>query len=149
MAPVVAELASRDGFRPIVAVTAQHREMLDQVLRLFSIEPDADLDIMKPGQTLTDITVRSLSGLTPLIERAAPRLVARWQKIADTFTSVPIIGEMTPARWAAFAGFLAFMAWYDDWKGGGFFAAHCHCHPDGRNDWTLEESRTANNKSLL
>ena len=72
MAPVIAELKARQGFEPVVAVTAQHREMLDQVLALFEITPDHDLDIMQPGQTLTDITVRSLSGLTPLIERVRP-----------------------------------------------------------------------------
>ena len=75
MAPVVAELAAREGFEPIVAVTAQHREMLDQVLQLFDITPDYDLDIMKPGQTLADITLNSLSGLTPLMDRVRPSAV--------------------------------------------------------------------------
>jgi UDP-N-acetylglucosamine 2-epimerase (non-hydrolysing) len=87
MAPVVAELASRDGFEPVVAVTAQHREMLDQVLELFAITPDHDLDIMQPGQTLTDITVRSLSGLTPLIERVAPDAVLVQGDTTTTFAA--------------------------------------------------------------
>ena len=53
MAPVVAALRARgDCFETHVCVTAQHREMLDQVLSLFQVHPDADLDIMKPGQTL-------------------------------------------------------------------------------------------------
>ncbi len=87
MAPVVAELASRDGFEPIVAVTAQHREMLDQVLELFAITPDHDLDIMVPGQTLTDITVRSLSGLTPLIEQVDPHAVLVQGDTTTTFAA--------------------------------------------------------------
>ena len=87
MAPVIAELVSRDGFEPVVAVTAQHREMLDQVLELFSITPDHDLDIMQPGQTLTDITVRSLSGLTPLIERVAPDVVLVQGDTTTTFAA--------------------------------------------------------------
>jgi UDP-N-acetylglucosamine 2-epimerase (non-hydrolysing) len=72
MAPVVARLQASDALEPVVAVTAQHREMLDQVLTLFGIVPDYDLDIMQHGQTLTDIAVRSLSGLSPLIEAVRP-----------------------------------------------------------------------------
>ena len=64
MAPVVKELQRRpDRFAVSVVVTGQHREQLDQVLRVFAIEPDHDLAIMQHGQTLTDITVRSLTGL--------------------------------------------------------------------------------------
>ncbi|HBS59219.1 MAG TPA: UDP-N-acetylglucosamine 2-epimerase (non-hydrolyzing), partial [Firmicutes bacterium] len=64
MAPVVLQLRQYPQyFETYVAVTAQHREMLDQVLELFGIEPDFDLDIMQSGQTLFDITTRSLSGL--------------------------------------------------------------------------------------
>ena len=87
MAPVVAELAARQGFEPIVAVTAQHREMLDQVLSLFQITPDFDLDIMQPGQTLTDITVRSLSGLSPLVERVHPDAVLVQGDTTTTFAA--------------------------------------------------------------
>jgi UDP-N-acetylglucosamine 2-epimerase (non-hydrolysing) len=87
MAPVVAELARRDGFEPIVAVTAQHREMLDQVLEIFEITPDYDLDIMQAGQTLTDITVRSLSGLTPLMERVRPDAVLVQGDTTTTFAA--------------------------------------------------------------
>ena len=87
MAPVIAELKARQGFEPVVAVTAQHREMLDQVLALFEITPDHDLDIMQPGQTLTDITVRSLSGLTPLIERVRPDAVLVQGDTTTTFAA--------------------------------------------------------------
>ncbi len=75
MAPLVKELRSRERFETIVCVTAQHREMLDQVLRAFSIVPDADLDIMRPGQTLSQITSRVLMGLEEVIERVSPDIV--------------------------------------------------------------------------
>lgn len=69
MAPLVKKLAAADGFDARVCVTAQHREMLDQVLRLFDIEPEYDLDIMKPGQTLSGITSEILTRIeTPLRE---------------------------------------------------------------------------------
>jgi UDP-N-acetylglucosamine 2-epimerase len=87
MAPVVAELARRDGFEPVVAVTAQHREMLDQVLSLFGIEPRYDLDIMRAGQTLTDITVRALTGLSPLIEESSPAAVLVQGDTTTTFAA--------------------------------------------------------------
>lgn len=87
MAPVIAELAARDGFEPIVAVTAQHREMLDQVLELFGITPEHDLDIMKPGQSLVDITVNSLSGLTPLMDRVHPHAVLVQGDTTTTFAA--------------------------------------------------------------
>ncbi len=63
MAPLVHALAKDPHFEAKVCVTAQHREMLDQVLKLFSIVPDYDLNIMKPGQGLTEITCRILEGL--------------------------------------------------------------------------------------
>jgi UDP-N-acetylglucosamine 2-epimerase (non-hydrolysing) len=75
MAPVVKELARHPALRPIVVVTGQHREMLDQVNRVFGIVPDHDLNIITPGQSLTEITVRSLSGLEPLIAAERPDLV--------------------------------------------------------------------------
>ena len=68
MAPVVMEMRKRTSdITPIVAVTAQHREMLDQVLRLFRIVPDYDLDIMSEGQTLFDITSKALKGLDEVL----------------------------------------------------------------------------------
>lgn len=75
MAPVVGELARTAGVESHVAVTAQHREMLDQVLQLFEIEPTYDLNIMKPGQGLTEITSAVLAGLKPVLEELAPDLV--------------------------------------------------------------------------
>lgn len=63
MAPLVKELESREEIESFVCVTAQHREMLDQVLETFNISPDYDLDIMKHGQTLGDVTIRALKGL--------------------------------------------------------------------------------------
>ena len=62
MAPLVHALAKDSAFEARVCVTAQHREMLDQVLHLFSIVPDYDLNIMKPGQGLSEITCRILEG---------------------------------------------------------------------------------------
>lgn len=76
LAPVVQRLRERDSeFETIVAVTAQHREMLDQVLGLFDIVPDHDLDIMTSGQTLTQITTRALTGLAPLMQGEPPDVV--------------------------------------------------------------------------
>ncbi|TSJ49785.1 UDP-N-acetylglucosamine 2-epimerase (non-hydrolyzing) [Atlantibacter subterranea] len=72
MAPLVHALAKDPYFDARVCVTAQHREMLDQVLHLFSIVPDYDLNIMKPGQGLTEITCRILEGLKPVLEDFEP-----------------------------------------------------------------------------
>lgn len=75
MAPLVHALARDPHFEAKVCVTAQHREMLDQVLSLFSIVPDYDLNIMSPGQGLTDITCRILQGLRPVLESFKPDVV--------------------------------------------------------------------------
>lgn len=75
MAPLVKELEKRKEIESIVCVTAQHREMLDQVLETFKIKPDYDLNIMKQGQTLGDITTRALIGLEEVIKEATPDLV--------------------------------------------------------------------------
>ncbi|MBK5074895.1 UDP-N-acetylglucosamine 2-epimerase (non-hydrolyzing) [Budviciaceae bacterium CWB-B4] len=75
MAPLVHALADDDYFESKVCVTAQHREMLDQVLKLFNIKPDYDLDIMRPGQGLTEITCRILEGLKPVLEEFKPDVV--------------------------------------------------------------------------
>lgn len=72
MAPIVKELEKREGVETVVCITAQHREMLDQVLNLFHIEPDYDLDIFSPGQTLTEITTRALMGLVDVIKAEKP-----------------------------------------------------------------------------
>ena len=75
MAPLVHALAEDPYFEAKVCVTAQHREMLDQVLQLFSITPDYDLNIMKAGQGLTEITCRILEGLKPVLESFKPDVV--------------------------------------------------------------------------
>lgn len=75
MAPLVKELESREEIKNIVCVTAQHREMLDQVLDTFNIKPDYDLNIMKKGQTLCDITSRVLEGLNKVIQCEKPNII--------------------------------------------------------------------------
>jgi UDP-N-acetylglucosamine 2-epimerase (non-hydrolysing) len=76
MAPVVAALqAARPAIAPIVCVTAQHREMLDEVLRLFEIVPDVDLDVMTRVQSLTEITTRVLVGMEPVLAAQRPDVV--------------------------------------------------------------------------
>jgi UDP-N-acetylglucosamine 2-epimerase (non-hydrolysing) len=75
MAPLVHALAKDNAFDSRVCVTAQHREMLDQVLQLFAIKPDYDLNIMQPGQGLTEITCRILTGLKPVLEEFKPDVV--------------------------------------------------------------------------
>lgn len=76
MAPLVLELKKHaDQFETLVCVTAQHRQMLDQVLDVFGIVPDYDLDVMKDRQSLTDISVRVIEGLDPVLREARPDLV--------------------------------------------------------------------------
>jgi UDP-N-acetylglucosamine 2-epimerase (non-hydrolysing) len=75
MAPVVQALAGHEAFESRICVTAQHREMLDQVLSLFKIRPDYDLDLMKPGQNLADLTSRVLKGVGDVIQAWRPDLV--------------------------------------------------------------------------
>lgn len=76
MAPVIKELEKHPGrFKSVVCVTAQHRQMLDQVLELFQIRPDYDLDIMQPGQDLFDVTCNVLTGLKPVLEKERPAIV--------------------------------------------------------------------------
>ncbi|MEK3798684.1 UDP-N-acetylglucosamine 2-epimerase (non-hydrolyzing) [Peribacillus sp. FSL H8-0477] len=88
MAPLVLEFQKHpDYFTPIVAVTAQHRQMLDQVLNLFSIKPDYDLNIMKDRQTLADITTRGLSGLDKVMKEAKPDIVLVHGDTTTTFVA--------------------------------------------------------------
>jgi UDP-N-acetylglucosamine 2-epimerase len=75
MAPLVKELEKHDEIEPIVCVTAQHRQMLDQVLNIFNIDPDFDLNIMQDRQTLEQITSRAFLGLTELFDRSKPDIV--------------------------------------------------------------------------
>ena len=85
MAPLVKELKNRDAFETLVCVTAQHRQMLDQVLSAFQIVPDYDLDIMRPGQTLSDITARVLQGLEKVIQKEKPQMVLVHGDTTTTF----------------------------------------------------------------
>ena len=76
MAPLVKELQSNPvDFRTVVCVTGQHREMLDQVLRIFEITPDYDLNIMKQGQDLYDVTARVLTGMRDVFKEVQPDVV--------------------------------------------------------------------------
>lgn len=85
MAPLVKELKSREEIECIVCVTAQHRQMLDQVLEVFDIKPDYDLDIMKQGQTLSDITSKVLYGLEKVIQEVKPNIVLVHGDTSTTF----------------------------------------------------------------
>ncbi len=85
MAPLVKELECRKEIESIVCVTAQHREMLDQVLETFDIKPNYDLDIMKQGQTLSDITSRVLTGLENIIKEVKPDIVLVHGDTTTTF----------------------------------------------------------------
>ena len=85
MAPVVLELKKYSQIESVVAVTAQHREMLDQVLKLFNIHPDFDLNIMSEGQTLFDITSRALLGLDKVLTAANPDVVLVHGDTTTTF----------------------------------------------------------------
>lgn len=86
MAPVVLELKKYpDLITPIVAVTAQHRDMLDQVLNLFNIKPDYDLNIMAQGQTLFDITTKAMNGLNEVLSKEKPDIVLVHGDTTTTF----------------------------------------------------------------
>ncbi len=86
MAPLVLELKKRpEEFQAIVTVTAQHREMLDQVLSIFDIQPDYDLNIMKDRQTLMDVTTRGLEGLDDVMKKVKPDIVLVHGDTTTTF----------------------------------------------------------------
>ena len=95
MCPLVKEFQRRkDEFKTIVCVTGQHREMLDQVLKIFDIKPDIDLNIMKQGQDLTDVTVRILNGMRDVFKECKPDVVL-------------VHGDTTTSTAAALAAFYA------------------------------------------
>lgn len=95
MCPLVKEFQKYDkDFKTVVCVTGQHREMLDQVLRLFDVVPDYDLNIMKQGQDLTDVTCRVLSGMRDVFQRCHPDVVL-------------VHGDTTTSAAAALAAFYA------------------------------------------
>lgn len=87
MCPLVQELKTRDGVETIVCVTGQHRQMLDQVLRVFQVTPDYDLSIMKDKQTLFDITTAVLNGMKEVLEKVKPDVVLVHGDTSTTFAA--------------------------------------------------------------
>ncbi|NLT94364.1 MAG: UDP-N-acetylglucosamine 2-epimerase (non-hydrolyzing) [Clostridia bacterium] len=87
MAPLIKALEKEKDFQSIVVVSAQHREMLDQVLDLFQIKPQYDLNIMQAGQTLSDITCRVLKGLEPVLEKEKPDMILVHGDTTTTFAA--------------------------------------------------------------
>src|SRR4029079_1970953 len=77
--------AARAEFEPIVCATGQHREMLDQALATFDLRPDLDLELMRPRQTLADLTSRALTALDQVVERVAPDLMLVQGDTASAF----------------------------------------------------------------
>jgi UDP-N-acetylglucosamine 2-epimerase (non-hydrolysing) len=115
MAPVVRALAAAGAaVEPLVCVTAQHRQMLDDLLELFAIVPDYDLDIMRPDQTLTQITTRVLIGMEPVLAKAKPDVVlvhgdtstSTAAALAAFYRQIPVghveAGLRTATRWEPF-----------------------------------------------
>lgn len=87
MCPLVRELQCRDGVRVTVCVSGQHRQMLDGVLEAFAVVPDYDLSIMRPGQTLAELTVGILSGMDTVLEKVSPELVLVHGDTATAFAA--------------------------------------------------------------
>ena len=87
MCPLVQELRGRSGIQTICCVTGQHRQMLDQVLQAFHVEPEYDIAIMQAGQTLFDITTRILQNLKPVLEAEKPDLVLVHGDTTTTFAA--------------------------------------------------------------
>ncbi len=85
MAPLVKELEKREEIESIVCITAQHRQMLDQVMEIFAVHADYDLNIMQSGQTLSDITTRAMKGIEEVIKEAAPDIVLVHGDTTTTF----------------------------------------------------------------
>src|SRR5437016_5642797 len=87
LAPLIRETRSRPGFQVRVAVTAQHREMLDQVLEAFAIVPDHDLGVMQPGQDLFDVTARCLTALREVMRADQPDWIIVQGDTTTTFAA--------------------------------------------------------------
>ena len=87
MCPLVLEMKKRSELEVVVCVTAQHRQMLDQVLQAFGVEPDYDLDIMKDKQSLFDITINILQGIKAIIEKEKPDVVLVHGDTSTTFVT--------------------------------------------------------------
>ena len=98
MAPLVKALQSRkDAFETIVCVTAQHREMLDQVLEIFDIKPEYDLNIMQQGQDLYDITSRVLLGMRDVLKQVQPDVVlVHGDTTTSTATALAAFYQLSP-----------------------------------------------------
>jgi len=75
MAPIIKEIQKRDNIKSYTCVTGQHREMLDQVLEIFDIKPDYDLNIFKKGQSLTEVTTKTLTGLEKVLDELKPDIL--------------------------------------------------------------------------
>ena len=87
MCPLVNEMKKRAGLEVVVCVTAQHRQMLDQVLETFGVTPDYDLNIMKDRQTLFDITASILNGIKGVLEKERPDVVLVHGDTSTTFVT--------------------------------------------------------------
>jgi UDP-N-acetylglucosamine 2-epimerase (non-hydrolysing) len=99
VAPVIQCFAKQhERFCPVVVVTAQHREMLDQVLELFSIQVNYDLNIMKPDQTLAQVTARALPGLDQLMDEIRPEFVFVQGDTTTTFIAALVALPATGRR---------------------------------------------------
>ena len=92
VAPVIKALENDDRFDSVVVSTGQHREMLEQVNKRFGIEPDHDMGLMKPGQSLNELVSRAIQGLDPIIEEVQPDVIISQ-------------GDTSTAMVAALAGF--------------------------------------------
>lgn len=87
MAPLVLRFKAEASFKTTVCVTGQHRDMLDQVLKLFGIQPDIDLDIMRQNQDLFDVTLNILHGLKPILQKLVPDIIFVHGDTTTTFTA--------------------------------------------------------------
>lgn len=112
MAPLVLELERTEGIESVVCVTAQHRQMLDQVLKIFNITPDYDLDIMREKQTLAGITKRALEGICEVLEKEKPDIVLVHGDTTTTFA-----GALAAFYSGALVGHVeAGLRTYDKWS---------------------------------
>ena len=96
--PVVQALSARDGLETLSCVSAQHREMLDQVLDIAGIQPNFDLDLMKSNQSLDDLTARLLTGIGKILDETKPRRVVR--RRPNTTTAGKSAPEIRPRAYA-------------------------------------------------
>jgi len=112
MAPVVHELKRTAGIESFVCVTAQHRQMLDQVLDLFDIRPDVDLDLMRDDQSLAELGARIFSGLDPVLEKLNPD----WVLVQGDTTSVAIASLLAYYRRIRVGHVEAGLRTHDKWQ---------------------------------